>query len=501
MAALVSPSAAFAALPDWNLTGAYRIDFMAGGGHYLHDMDVTVVMLNTDPGEFSGTGTYVPDTSYTWTVTGHLDGSKLDFHILYTGTDAGYWVDAVGTVAANGTLSGTAKDRNGLASDWHSILGAASPYPATTDCSKAPVGTYPGYTYAGSAFVPSFGPDPSTPPIVSMSTEAGVAYMVEASGTYYAGGASLYDVRVDAEYTQDAVQRAAGTPWTDSYLAFPDEYLELMVDGANVEWGSYSPVHVYAIPKIAGASMKFEFHINDNYTPNNTGGLCVSLFKDSLAPVVDDVVVTPASPLLNEPITITGTVDDSTTGGSLIAGAEYSIGGGSWTAMAASDGTFDETSEGVTASATASTAGSQQVCVRGTDVAGNASQGACVTLVTKYAFNGFLRPVDNPEVENVAKGGQTIPIKWQLSDANGFVSDLSIIDLRVNAPVACSALGATDGTDPIENYATGGTALRYDFTANQYVFNWKTQKWAGQCGKVTLKLPDGTSYDALFKFK
>jgi len=113
VAALLSPSAAVAAPPDWNMTGTYEITFHCTAppdciGNYPHTMIVELVMLSTDPGKFSGSGSYDLDPSYTWTVTGTLSGSDLAFHILYTGTNAGYTIDALGTVAADGTLSGTA---------------------------------------------------------------------------------------------------------------------------------------------------------------------------------------------------------------------------------------------------------------------------------------------------------------------------------------------------------------------------------------------------------
>ena len=135
-----------------------------------------------------------------------------------------------------------------------------------------------------------------------------------------------------------------------------------------------------------------------------------------------------------------------------------------------------------------------------TDNAGNGRL-ATVSYGALYGFNGFLSPVDIAPTSNAAKAGSTIPLKWQLWDATGYVNNLSIINLTARGGIACSTLN-TSGTDAIESYATGQTILRYDSTANQYVFNWQTLKgWAGLCGKVTLTYGDGTSHDAYFQFK
>ena len=48
-------------------------------------------------------------------------------------------------------------------------------------------------------------------------------------------------------------------------------------------------------------------------------------------------------------------------------------------------------------------------------------------------------------------------------------------------------------TDDIEILATGGTALRYDTTAGQFTYNWKTPAKPGFCYVVTITLIDGSS--------
>jgi hypothetical protein len=111
---------------NWNPVGAYTIDFTCTtgcGGTYSHHMDITSYHHNN--GNFSGTGYYLADNSYTWNVTGNLTGSNINFHVLYTGSNPGYTLDATGTVANTGTLSGTATGP-GQTFTWVSSTGAAT---------------------------------------------------------------------------------------------------------------------------------------------------------------------------------------------------------------------------------------------------------------------------------------------------------------------------------------------------------------------------------------
>ena len=53
-----------------------------------------------------------------------------------------------------------------------------------------------------------------------------------------------------------------------------------------------------------------------------------------------------------------------------------------------------------------------------------------------------------------------------------------------------------------ETVNAGGSSLQYDATAQQYIYVWKTEKsWAGGCRQLQLKLADGTTQVANFKFK
>jgi hypothetical protein len=95
----------------WNVAGTYPLVTALGGSPYPHTMTVdTIKPVSTTATKFSGSGFYDPDPSYTWTVTGMVSGSDISFTLVYTGTGAGYTFSATGTIAADGSASGTATD-------------------------------------------------------------------------------------------------------------------------------------------------------------------------------------------------------------------------------------------------------------------------------------------------------------------------------------------------------------------------------------------------------
>ncbi len=95
---------------------------------------------------------------------------------------------------------------------------------------------------------------------------------------------------------------------------------------------------------------------------------------------------------INTGSTLTASIDDSTTGDSNIASAEYKVDDGPWTPMGASDGSFDSPTEDVTVALPQyGTASIHTVCVRGTDAADNTSDGAaCIQFVVYDPSGGFV---------------------------------------------------------------------------------------------------------------
>jgi hypothetical protein len=144
--------------------------------------------------------------------------------------------------------------------------------------------------------------------------------------------------------------------------------------------------------------------------------------------------------------------------------------------------------------------GAHTVACTATDTAGNGAS-ASVTYAVQYGWSGFLSPVNNPAVVNVGNAGRTYPVKWQLTDANGAYIGSAVPGTSIAyGKVSCASITA-DPTDALETTATGGTSLRYDTTANQYVYNWATPSAKSTCYRVTVTLPDATQHFALFSLK
>jgi hypothetical protein len=228
-------------------------------------------------------------------------------------------------------------------------------------------------------------------------------------------------------------------------------------------------------------------------------GSVMAADPDAVGPITSAVVVTPAIVLLNGQAVVTATVDDATTGGSLIKSAEYSLDSVNWVQMAAADTAFDAISEGVTATFTAATLGLSQVCVRGTDVLDNVGAPVCASF-TEYAFKGFKPPV-RMGVANKATAGQAIPLKWQLTNAkNKPISDKAFFVAIKSYLVDCTTLTG-DPTTAVTEGGPGKSGLKY--TGGYWHFNWKTPKaYAGTCRKMFVAFNGGQmSPEVLFIFK
>ena len=147
--------------------------------------------------------------------------------------------------------------------------------------------------------------------------------------------------------------------------------------------------------------------------------------------------------------------------------------------------------------------------------AGNYSltQPTAVASITAWSLSGFLQPVGIPNTYpgmpsvttntlwNTIKGGQTVPLKFNIYTSVGGTQLTSVTDVKqpgfVLAALPC-APGQEDPVDP-DFTATGATILRYDGT--QFIQNWQTPKGANQCYRITMTARDGSQLTAFFKTK
>lgn len=143
--------------------------------------------------------------------------------------------------------------------------------------------------------------------------------------------------------------------------------------------------------------------------------------------------------------------------------------------------------------------GTHTLTATATDNAGRTATETLSYSVLAWTLSGFYQPVDMGGIMNTVKAGSTVPLKFEIF--MGTTESTSTADIKsVNASViACDAMAPADD---IEATATGGTSLRYDTTAGQFVYNWQTPKSAaGKCYAVTMTAQDGTSLSAFFKLK
>jgi hypothetical protein len=134
-----------------------------------------------------------------------------------------------------------------------------------------------------------------------------------------------------------------------------------------------------------------------------------------------------------------------------------------------------------------------------TDNAGNTATASLNYTVLAWTTSGFYAPVDMGGVLNTVKGGSTVPLKFELFAGSTELTSTSAVTSFRTQKISCTSSTGTE--DAIELLATGGTSLRYDSTAGQFIQNWKTPTGAGTCYAATMTSNDGSTITALFKIK
>ena len=124
--------------------------------------------------------------------------------------------------------------------------------------------------------------------------------------------------------------------------------------------------------------------------------------------------------------------------------------------------------------------------------------GANLTIQA-WTLAGYYQPVDMPTggmVWNTIKGGQTVPLKFQIFVGSAERTDVGAVKAFTATPTSCGTPGAED---LVEITTTGNTELRY--SGGQFIQNWKTPNGANICYRTTMTAQDGSLLTAYFKTK
>lgn len=135
--------------------------------------------------------------------------------------------------------------------------------------------------------------------------------------------------------------------------------------------------------------------------------------------------------------------------------------------------------------------------VSATDNAGNQAD-QTVTYFVHYVCGGILQPI-NADGSSIFKGGRSVPVKFQLTDATGGY----VTDAVAHLYYAKTSDGVT-GTEeeaPSTSSATEGNQFRYDATNNQYIFNLDIKTLTEGTWQIRAELDDGTSQYATFSVR
>lgn len=144
------------------------------------------------------------------------------------------------------------------------------------------------------------------------------------------------------------------------------------------------------------------------------------------------------------------------------------------------------------------TIGNHTMTATATDNAGRQTTAQISYTVLPWNLSGFYQPIEmGSNVVNTVKGGATVPLKFEVFAGTTELTATSIVQTMAKQ-VTCN-IGTEDPVSELA--ATGGTSLRYDSVAGQFVYNWQTPKLPGKCYDVTITTQDGSSLTTKFKLK
>jgi hypothetical protein len=128
-----------------------------------------------------------------------------------------------------------------------------------------------------------------------------------------------------------------------------------------------------------------------------------------------------------------------------------------------------------------------------------------VETVPPWTIKGFYQPVDmspsNSVVFNTVKGGSTVPLKFEIFNGDTELTDPAAVSTISQLKVNCAGGTDIELEQELATSTTSVSIVRYDASAGQFIFNWKTPKGKDACYKVTMTTTNGPAINAYFKLK
>jgi lysophospholipase L1-like esterase len=131
------------------------------------------------------------------------------------------------------------------------------------------------------------------------------------------------------------------------------------------------------------------------------------------------------------------------------------------------------------------------------DRAGNTASDTCSFEVV-YAGGAVRQPI-NPDGSSIYRAGSTVPVKFSVTDVGGVVQPDVVATFsaeRISTSVSGSELEATINVTP-----TAGDTFRWDPSASQYVFNWRTRGLPAGTYELSIELGEAAPRTVLVSLR
>lgn len=115
----------------------------------------------------------------------------------------------------------------------------------------------------------------------------------------------------------------------------------------------------------------------------------------------------------------------------------------------------------------------------------------------QWPFEGFEQPVATLPSGNTVNAGRSIPMKFRLGEDRGD-------DVLVDGSPSSRRISCDNGSDydALTEGTSSPSGLNHAAGTDRYTYVWNTPtSWAGTCRMFSMRLADGSTHEALFRFR